>query len=265
VSERSYFDHLAIGVERWAVGLPALVTELGGRWCRGGDAGAFAACQLAYRNGICLELIAPGSNGGGFMERFLERSGRGPHHLTFRVFGLDDILTAINAAGIESLDGAAWPRRREVLLHPKATEIGTLIQIIEVDDEAYAMSQSEPDGFPNPTREPASITWVGLTVSSTISARRLFVDAFNGVIEEHASDWLLVNWGSRRRLLVRQPGAYPGGRRIWPSESAGVAHVMLGPAHLRPSAPVLAAAGAVEAAGELGMPFWSVPLDADLV
>jgi hypothetical protein len=262
VTHRSYLDHLAIGVEHWAVGVPALVTELGGRWHRGGDAGSFSACQLAYRNGICLELVAPGSNGGGFMERFLKRSGRGPHHLTFRVFGMEDVRKAINAAGIESLDGPVWPRRREVLLHPRATRFGTLIQIIEVADEAYPVDLAGPEGFPEPTRAPVSISWVGLTVNSTIAAEQLFVGAFGGTIEERAANWLLISWGTRRRLLVRQPGAYPGSRRIWHGAAAGVAHVMLAAANFRPSDPLVATAREVPAGADVGLRIWSVPLDA---
>jgi hypothetical protein len=108
-----------------------------------------------------------------------------------------------------------------------------------------------------------SISWVGLTVNSTIAAEQLFVGVFDGTIEERAPDWLLISWGTRRRLLVRQPGAYPGSRRIWPSATPGVAHVMLGAAHLRPSEPLLATANEVPAGAELGLPIWSVPLDAE--
>lgn len=259
MTNRSYFDHLAIGVEQWAAGFPALISELGGRWRRGGDAGAFAACQLAYRSGLCLELVAPGSKPDEFMDRFLSRSGRGPHHLTFRVFDLNDVLTSITAVGIESVDGPAWPSRRELLLHPRATGMGTLIQIIEVDDEAYDTDQGRPEGFPDPTRDAVSISWIGLTVDSMVTAEALFVDAFDGDVEERAASSLLISWGTRRRLLVRLPGAYPGGPRIWAREAVGVGHIMLGDPNLAPSDPALAAARPVSAGAEIGTPIWSVP------
>ena len=130
-----YFDHLAVGVRSWPDGFRRFAAELGGQWSHGGDAGEFAPCQLMYPPGINVELIAPGSAADGFMHRFIDRAGPGPHHITFKVRSLDAALEEISALGIGVLDGHnRHPYWREAFLHPKQCGIGTLLQLVQSDD-----------------------------------------------------------------------------------------------------------------------------------
>jgi hypothetical protein len=113
-----YFDHLAVGVRSWPDGFWRFAAELGGQWSHGGDAGEFAPCQLMFPPGINVELIAPGSARDGFMHRFIDRAGPGPHHITFKVSSLDAALAEISALGIGVLGGHnRHPYWREAFLH----------------------------------------------------------------------------------------------------------------------------------------------------
>jgi hypothetical protein len=229
-----YFDHLAVGVRTWSEGFARFVGELGGQWSHGGDAGEFAPCQLRYSGGINLELIAPGSAADGFMHRFIERGGPGPHHITFKVSSLDAVLDEVGALGI----GVLGPRPRhsfwqEAFLHPKQCGIGTLLQLVQSDDEAMARIRTPPpDSFPagpRPSAEPErGVLWVGLTVESLDQARDLFTGVLRGAVAEHGHGWLRVTWGPGRDLLIRAGQAAPGRASLWSGRDPGVGHVMFG-------------------------------------
>lgn len=230
-----YFDHLAVGVRSWGEGFRRFVGELGGRWSHGGDAGEFAPCQLQYPHGINLELIAPGSAADGFMHRFIERSGPGAHHITFKVSSLDGVLDEVSALGIGVLGGR--PRHsfwQEAFLHPKQCGIGTLLQLVQSDDEALARvtRTPPPDSFPEGPRPPAEpergALWVGLTVESLERARELFSGVLRGAVAEHGHGWLRITWGPGRDLLVRSGDAAPGHASLWSGREPGVGHVVFG-------------------------------------
>jgi catechol 2,3-dioxygenase-like lactoylglutathione lyase family enzyme len=230
-----YFDHLAVGVRNWPEGFRRFATELGGQWSHGGDAGQFAPCQLVYPPGINIELIAPGSAADGFMHRFIDRAGPGPHHITFKVQSLDAALEQIAALGIGVLDGAnRHPYWREAFLHPKQCGIGTLLQLVQSDDAVVLglARTPPPDSFPaelGPAGKPArGVTWVGLTVESVDRARELFTGALHGTVAEDGHGWLRVTWGPGRDLLIRSADAVPGGTSLWAGRDPGVAHVVFG-------------------------------------
>jgi methylmalonyl-CoA/ethylmalonyl-CoA epimerase len=232
---RIYLDHLAIGTERWADGYPVLAQRLGGRWSHGGNAGEFASGQLAYHDGMHLEVISPGSAGPGFMRRFLDRSGPGPHHITFHVPSLDTALADVAALGVTTFDGLVAPFRREAFLHPKKAGVGTLIQLVEEDHELVLglTAGPPPEGFPVDLPDPADIAWIGLTADSVDFAEALFAEALEGDVAEAGQGWRLFSWGPQRRLLVRQSPAEPGAAQLW-TVPAGVAHLAIGPADASP-------------------------------
>ena len=230
-----YFDHLAVGVRNWPEGFRRFAVDLGGQWSHGGDAGQFAPCQLMYPPGINIELIAPGSASDGFMHRFIDRAGPGPHHIKFKVRSLDAALEEIAALGIGVLDGRnPHPFWREAFLHPKQCGIGTLLQVVQSDDaQVLGLARTlPPASFPagpglagKPTRTAA---WVGLTVESVDRARELFSGALHGAVVEDGHGWLHVTWGPGRDLLIRSADAVPGGASLWAGREPGVAHVVFG-------------------------------------
>jgi methylmalonyl-CoA/ethylmalonyl-CoA epimerase len=227
------FDHLAIGVRSWEAGFRRFASELGGRWSHGGDAGEFAPCQLLYPGGIAVELISPGGAPDGFMRRFIERSGPGPHHITFRVSSLDAVLTEISALRIGILEGGMrLPFRQEAFLHPKQSGLGTLLQLVQWDDTMPEAAHSTPPPacFP-PARDPAgaparSVAWAGITVESLNLARELFTGALHGTVTERGPGWLRVSWGPGRDLLVRSGAALPAGAALWGGQAPGLAHMV---------------------------------------
>jgi Glyoxalase-like domain len=253
---RIYLDHLAVGTESWADGYPVLVETLGGRWLQGGDAGEFAPCQLVYRDDMHLEIISPGSRGAGFMRRFLDRSGPGPHHITFNVHSLDATHAKLNALGITTFGGREMPHWRESFLHPKTAGVGTLLQLIESSDEVKRRFRPPtPDGFPPDPPEPADIAWIGLTADSIEFAEALFGEVLGGDITESGAGWRLLSWGPQRRLLVRQFPAEPGAPQLW-AVAVGVAHLAIGAADMSPTG--LSVIQPQEYDPRLGLRVWSV-------
>jgi hypothetical protein len=230
------FDHLAIGVERWSDGLPRFAGEFGGRWSHGGDVGEYAPCQLIYRHGMKLELIAPGHLGDGFMRRFLDRGGPGAHHLTVKVPSLDATIEQVSGRGISILGGRMRaPAWQEAFLHPKQAGIGTLLQIVQSDEDVMAAMigrQPEPAGFPEFQRDAATIAWIGLAVESAESSLELLTTVLRGQTLAAGPGWARLGWGTGHSLLIRDASATPGGPALWPDDALGVAHVVFGPADL---------------------------------
>jgi hypothetical protein len=233
------FDHLAIGVERWRNGYDPLRTRFGGRWAYGGDGDAFLVAQLAYRHDFNLELIAPRpGESASFMRRFLDKTGPGPHHLTFKVASLDDALAAVTKLGIGTLGGRTnVPFWHEVFLHPKAAGVGTLVQLAQVDDEFLGPTLRKsvpPDDLAPTFVDPAGISWIGLTVQSLVRAEQLFADVLDGTVLERGAGWLRIGWASGHVLLVRTADATPHRSLGWAVDGRfGVGQVVFGPTDLR--------------------------------
>lgn len=226
MTDEPIFDHLAVALHNWSDGYDLFVRHLGGRWMRGGNAGAFSPAQFGYHDEMKIELLEPGSEPGNFVSRFLDRDGPGPHHLTFHVPDMDVFVDRCEALGIAVMPGFIdLPGRREAFLHPKATGWGTLVQAIE-SDERYAGVSAAPDGVPEPG-EMHEVCWVALAVPDLAHVESVVVDVLGGRVRERGSSagraYALVEWSVARRLLVVEAG---GGH---PTPRIGVDHVLFGP------------------------------------
>ena len=256
------FDHLAIGVERWRDGLPRFAGQFGGRWSHGGEAAEFAPCQLVYAHDMRIELITPGASGDGFMRRFLDRSGPGAHHITFKVPSLEDTIRQLGERGLAvfgvSMDRPAW---REAFVHPKESGLGTLLQVAQVDEQLIGSMtgrQPAPPGFPEVQGEPAEIAWIGLTVESAPATRELLTEVLRGEQVAGGRGWARVRWGTGHTLVIRDSSAAPGVPALWPEGRLGVAHVLFGPAGLDPVALERGEAGCERQPDDAltGVPVW---------
>ena len=188
-------DHVALAVWRWSDARAALVDRLGGRWLGGVRMAAYNPCQLGYANGMRVELLEPGTDGGSFLPRFLARSGAGPHHVTFKV---DDIRVAIGRArdaGLqivgERFDHPAW---QEAFLHPRSTGVGFVIQLAQAQlNPAVAMAAapnsvsadeaglSQPAGADGaPAQESAAIPFLSAAVPDLDDATALLTEVLHG-------------------------------------------------------------------------------------
>ena len=101
-------DHVAVAVEHWADAWPRYVHQLGGNWHSGGVNSGFSPAQLAYANGAKVEVLQPWEpENNAFLRRFLDHSGPGPHHLTFKVPDIEAALERGAGRGIRAGERAA--------------------------------------------------------------------------------------------------------------------------------------------------------------
>ncbi len=69
----------------------------------------------------------------GFVNRFLQTRGEGPHHITFQVDDIREICQILKEKGVSTFGlGEPFPRWKEVYIHPQHA-FGTLIQFAEFE------------------------------------------------------------------------------------------------------------------------------------
>ncbi|GAB4010351.1 VOC family protein [Nocardioides ultimimeridianus] len=102
--------------------------------------------------GAHIELLEP--NGPGFLTRFLDTRGAGPHHITFTVPDLAASVARVRELGLtvvgESYEHAPW---REAFIAPERTH-ATVIQLAQTDRPAPPLAallttrERRPEDFP---------------------------------------------------------------------------------------------------------------------
>jgi methylmalonyl-CoA/ethylmalonyl-CoA epimerase len=209
------FDHVAIAVERMTDPWALFAGALGGRYLDRGISDGFGWTQLRFANGFVLEGLHPeeptdvaAHGGGGFLRRFLDRSGPGPHHLTFKVPSLDATLERLRTAGYDVVgEDRSDPAWAEAFLHPTQAH-GIVVQLAEVGPEPLA-PPPEPEAFPDlPFDHPvASLGRVVHAVADLDGALSLFRDVLGGrtVSSGAAVDgnhWVELGWDGPGRLRL---------------------------------------------------------------
>lgn len=212
-------DHTSFAVRDGLAWARRLRRELGAVPVAGERVGeAFRWVQLwvgtADEGGV-LELLEPAADG--FLTRFLDARGEGPHHLTFKVSDLRDVVGQVRDLGLtvtgEDYDHPEW---LEAFVAPDRTH-GTVVQLAQTNlaypppsellatrERAHAAAPStahagEPDWWvPMWDAEPLRQARVGAThlVSTDLDlTRRLFGDVLEGAVEAH-DDGLRLTWPS---------------------------------------------------------------------
>lgn len=203
------FDHVAIAVARMTDPWALFAGALGGRYLDRGINDGFGWTQLRFANGFVLEGLHPERvDADDFLCRFLDRSGPGPHHLTFKVPSLDDALSAVRAAGLDVVaEDRSDPAWSEAFLHPSQAH-GIVVQLAEVGAEPIP-APPEPEGFPDlPFDQPvASLGRVVHAVADLPAALGLFRDVLGGrtVSSGSAVDgnhWVELGWEGPGRLRL---------------------------------------------------------------
>ena len=202
-------DHVAVATERQADAWPRYAGDLAGEWVAGGYTIGFASAQVRYANRMRLEVLQPHEpERNDFLRRFLDRSGPGPHHLTFKVADITaaiDIVeqTGYHPVGIDLRD----PTWKEAFLHPKEAT-GVVVQIAQSPGDWV---NDPPDDFPSPrTQAPATLLHVAHGVTDLAEALRLFGDVLGGEEltrgEDASGSWVELGWPGpgRVRLLERE-------------------------------------------------------------
>lgn len=199
-------DHVALATEHLSLLWPRYAGDLGGRWVGGSTSPGFTFGQVAFANGMKVEGLHPFQpEDNDFLRRFLDASGPGPHHITFKVPDLAHEIARATAAGLPpvsvNLDDPDW---KEAFLHPKAA-CGIVVQLAQssggdLPPEAPEVPVPEPRVTP-----PASLDRIVQLVADLSLARRVFVDLLGGRPEHEDATTLDLAWPGPGRLRLTVP------------------------------------------------------------
>jgi len=223
-------DHVALATRDVTEPLATLVGRLGGTILSGGEWVGFRPMQVFLGDddgGMKVELLEPWDvDRNDFLERFLQRHGAGPHHLTFKVDDLPAELERVSAAGFTPVSvDLSEPEWREAFLLPRDAH-GTVVQLADSNHatglplEEYRAAIAHgvmgmPKWWPEPpprANDRTRLRAVVLRVRDGAAARRFFGDLLGGSpTETNADDAFELEWpgGGRLRFEVA-PDADPG-------------------------------------------------------
>ncbi len=200
-------DHIAVAVDSWEDGWPVLVDKLHAKWRSGGMQPGFKPSQYAFENELKIELIAPYlTDQNDFLKRFVEKSGTGPHHMTFKVKDISDAIQSAKNAGFTIVSqNTANDWWKEAFLHPKET-CGIVIQLAQAAGTWFV---PPPDNLPNSTSPvKSSFRFISYVVKDFSAAKRLFVDLLGGQILHQGKtgienlDYLYIGWPGPGRIMI---------------------------------------------------------------
>jgi methylmalonyl-CoA/ethylmalonyl-CoA epimerase len=203
-------DHVAVAVERQTDVWPRYVGDLAGRFLGGGFAVGFAPAQVAYANGMKVEVLEPHDTGrNDFLRRFLDRNGPGPHHLTFKVPDIEVALAAAADAGYEPVGvDLRDPHWKEAFIHPKQAT-GVVVQIAWAAGEFTEEARDMP---PPRTDSPAALLHVAHAVADLDDGRRLFGGLLGGAEVSAGEGWVELAWPGAGRVRLLAAGAELDGK-----------------------------------------------------
>jgi methylmalonyl-CoA/ethylmalonyl-CoA epimerase len=125
-------DHVSIAVRDLARAKIFFLDGLGGRelYCAPFAAQKYRWTTIELGTSCFIELIDPLEKDG-FVYRFLEGRGEGPHHITVQVNDIEETQRVLREKGIPTFGFAEpFPGWKEVYIHPK-NAFGLLIQLAE--------------------------------------------------------------------------------------------------------------------------------------
>jgi len=255
-------DHVAVAAERQLDAWPRWMVDLGGRWVGGGATAGFHSAQVEWRNGMRLEVLEPHLvEQNDFLRRFLDRSGPGPHHLTYKVKDLRAALGQVEAAGHTpvnvSFENPMW---MEAFLYPKASH-GIVVQLaqsgFDEPETDWEGGTPRPAVAPSPRSQPADLLRVVHLVADLDGAVALFGGVLAGAPVDEGDDdlgrYIELAWPGPGRVRLVAPSST--GARAWLGDRPGRLH------HLRFA---VDDAAAVPDAVTLGDGAWEVPPERNL-
>ena len=192
-------DHLALGAHDMDAVAERFQRELGGREVARFREASWDGMQLAFAGGIRLEVLQPLDDPrDDFLDRFLEHTGPGPHHVTFKVPDIEALLRELAGMTIEPVKvDLSDPNWKEAFLHPKLG-LGTVVQL------------AQPGGIWAAEHEPAlaapgsvSAAFLGARVRGDLAmARRVFGDLLEGQVRELPDGEVAFSWDGGGTLLM---------------------------------------------------------------
>ena len=200
-------DHVAVAVERHPDAWPRYRRDLGGEWMSAGDGFGFSPAQLAYADGMRIEILQPHAvERNDFLRRFLDRNGPGPHHLTFKVGDIQAAIDEVTAAGYPpvSID-LSDPGWQEAFLHPKAAS-GVVVQLAQAEGSWVT---DPPADLPPPDRPTGRLVHVAHAVASLDAGLDLWAAVLGGVEDGRGEDgdarWVDLQWRGPGRVRLLTP------------------------------------------------------------
>ena len=177
--DRIDLDHVAVAAEDQHVLWPRYAGDLGGVYVGGGGIGGFWSGQVEYANGMKVEVLEPFQvEVNDFLRRFLDRSGAGPHHMTFKVKDLESALSTAEAAGYRPINvDMSDPYWKEAFLHPKESS-GVVVQLAQSIDGYW--ETPPPEGFPERAPVMAALVRIVHAVADLEAGIRLFAGLLRG-------------------------------------------------------------------------------------
>jgi methylmalonyl-CoA/ethylmalonyl-CoA epimerase len=204
-------DHVAIALEQRSHAWARYIRDLGGEWVGEGPGPGFVFSQVRFANEMKVEVLEPHDVAvNDFLRRFIDRSGTGIHHVTFKVTDFDAALDASAAAGFQmvsvSRDDPDW---MEAFFHPKEAS-GIVVQLAKAgSDDGWDEQQQPPNDLPTPAHRPASLDRLVHYVADLDAARSLFEGLLGGRAVDEGRDvngaHLELAWPGPGRIRFLQP------------------------------------------------------------
>jgi len=208
-------DHVAHAVPDWIEAWPRYAVELGAVWNSGGPGPGFAPGQLRFANRARIEVLMPYDPGvNDFLARFLQHTGPGPHHLTFKVPDLEAAIEAARTSGYEPIGiDLRDPEWMEAFIHPKQAG-GVVVQMAQAEGE---WTSPAPDSYPTVRRQrpgggpvaAASLQRVTHAVADLRSGVALFCGLLGGEVEDRGfhrgEEWIDLRWDGPLALRLVAP------------------------------------------------------------
>lgn len=222
--DRIELDHVALAARDTSPALRFLTGPLGGTVLFGGQAVGFRPMQVWVGThdasaGMAIELLEPwATEHNDFLERFVERHGSGPHHLTFKVPDLHDALGRVRESGRTPVKvDVSDPGWMEAFVMP-AEAHGTVVQIaqaaVEFPDRARLLRHVLDHGVdgnprwwtdPEPAAgAPAVLRRVVLGVPDVAAAASFFGGVLDGEVTEEHDDAVEIAWQNGSALRVER-------------------------------------------------------------
>jgi len=190
-------DHISIAVQDLGKAKAFFIGILGGRELFAAPVipQKFRWTTIELGTSCFIELIDPLEKDG-FVHRFLESRGEGPHHITIQVDDLQKIHRIIEEKGIPTFGLAEpFPAWKEFYIHPKHA-FGTLIQFAEFNPLDWV----EKDYLPPSYKEFAPPKEID-TRQGKIELRRVQTESGTGIEIRSGEGTIRIPEGRLKELI----------------------------------------------------------------